>query len=138
MNTLLDVYDEIDANNIMVFDYKIGNRKSSITQADNWTAISINSHLLETETEEKSVLMHELGHYHTNAYYNFDSRFELKCRKEYRACRWMVMHYLPFDELIEAVQAGYKEVHELAEYFDVTEEFVVAAYHIYKLQGNIN
>ena len=137
MNTLLEIYDEIDANNIMVFDYKIGNRKSSITQADDWTAISINSHLLETETEEKSVLMHELGHYHTNAYYNFDCKFELKCRKEYRACRWMVMHYLPFEELMNAIEKGYSETHELANFFNVTEKFIVTAIDIYKRQGKL-
>ena len=81
--------------------------------------------------------MHEMGHYHTNAYYNFESKFELKCRKEYRAQRWAVMHYLPLEELLDATHKGNTETYELAEYFDVTEEFIIAALDIYHRQGKI-
>lgn len=137
MKTLLEIYDEIDANDIMVFEHKIGNRKSTITQADAWTAITMNHRLIETESDEKSALMHETGHYHTNAYYNFDSKFELKCRKEYRAQRWAVMHYLPLDELLDAVDEGYTEIYELAEHFEVTEEFILTAIEIYQRQGKL-
>ena len=45
---------------------------------------------------------------------------------------------IPAEALTKAVRAGYKEVYELAEYFDVTEDFVREAYRIHKLKGNIN
>lgn len=137
MKTLLDIYDEVDANDIIVYEHKIGDRKSAIVKTDDWTAITVNRKLVQTECDEKSLMMHEMGHYHTNAYYNFESKFELKCRKEYRAQRWAVMHYLPLEELLDATHKGNTETYELAEYFDVTEEFIIAALDIYHRQGKI-
>ena len=137
MKNLIEIYDEAKQENIKVLEHKIGDRKSIIAHTPNWTAIALNKRLIESEAEEKTVLFHEMGHHYTKAYYNFESKFELKCRKEYRAHRWAVMNYLPLDELLNAVNKGYTEPYQLAEYFDVTEEFIHTAYEIYKRQGKI-
>lgn len=42
---------------------------------------------------------------------------------------------MPSDELLQAVQNGCVEVWELAEYFDVTEDFVRRACEIYRAMG---
>ena len=47
------------------------------------------------------------------------------------------MRYLPLEELQEAVNKGYTEIYELAEYFDVTEDFILTAIEIYKRQGKL-
>ncbi len=137
MKNLIDVYNETDENGIMVFERKVGDRKSVIAHTKEWTAISLNRQLIENSADEKTVLIHEISHYHTHSYYNFDSKFEMKCRKEYRAHRWAVMNYLPLDELLDAVNKGYTEPYQLAEYFDVTEDFIHTAYEIYQRQGKI-
>ena len=42
MKTLLDIYDEVDANDIIVYEHKIGDRKSAIIKTEDWTAITVN------------------------------------------------------------------------------------------------
>lgn len=137
MKNLPEIYEEADENDVMILEHKIGARKSIITHTQDTTAIAINSKLIETAAEEKTIIMHEMGHHYTGAYYTEHSKFELKCRKEYRAHRCSIMRYLPLEELQEAVNKGYTEIYELAEYFDVTEDFILTAIDIYKRQGKL-
>lgn len=137
MKTLLDIYADIEDNHIEIDDYNIGDRKAAIFHTKDFTSIVKNPTLIESATEEKSILMHELGHYHTGSYYKYDTGFAAKQRKEYRANRWAVMNYIPIDELKTAFHKGYTQAYELAEYFDVTEEFIINACDVYRRQGEI-
>lgn len=79
---------------------------------------------LRTTAEEKSATLHEAGHYATLTTHALDSPFDLVAKHEYKADKWAVERAFSAEELDEAVAAGCTELWELAEHFNVTEEFM--------------
>ena len=75
----------------------------------------------------RGVCYHELGHAATGALHKVDSPYELVERSEYRANRWAAQHYLTVQDFREAFDAGYTELWQLAEYFDLPEQDIQAA-----------
>ena len=80
----------------------------------------------------RGVCCHELGHAATGALHKVGSPYELVERSEYRANRWAAQHYLPAEDFRAAFAAGYTEPWQLAEYFDMPEEDVLAALTYWK------
>lgn len=74
------------------------------------------------------ICVHELGHAATGALHKVSSLFETVERSEYRAQRWAAEHYLTEADFRDAFAAGYTELWELAEYFDLPEEDIKTAY----------
>ena len=75
----------------------------------------------------RGVCYHELGHVATGALHKVDSPLELTERSEYRANRWAAETYLTIDAFQEAFAAGYTELWQLVEYFDLPEGDIQAA-----------
>ena len=75
----------------------------------------------------RGICCHELGHIATGALHKVDSPYELVERSEYRAARWVTEHYLTEEAFRDAFRAGYKELWQLAEYFDLPERVVADA-----------
>lgn len=75
----------------------------------------------------RGICCHELGHLATGALHKVDSPYELWERSEYRANRWAAEHYLSADAFKEAFTAGYTELWQLAEYFDMPERDIEKA-----------
>ena len=69
----------------------------------------------------KGICYHELGHAGTGALHKVSSPYETVERSEYRANRWAAEHFLPPEDFREAFAAGYTELWQLAEYFDLPE-----------------
>lgn len=69
----------------------------------------------------RGVCYHELGHVATGALHKVDSPYELVERSEYRANRWAAENYLSKEAFQEAFQAGFTELWQLEEYFDLPE-----------------
>lgn len=72
----------------------------------------------------RGVCCHELGHAATGSLHKVSSPFDLVERSEYRANRWAAEHCLTEADFREAFAAGYTELWELAEYFDLPEQDV--------------
>jgi hypothetical protein len=72
----------------------------------------------------RGVCCHELAHIATGALHKVSSPYELVERSEYRANRWCAQHYLTIDDFREAFHAGYTELWQLAEFFDLPEQDV--------------
>ena len=72
----------------------------------------------------KGTCYHEVGHAATGALHKVDSPFETVERSEYRANRWATEHFLTADDFRCAFAAGYTELWQLAEYFDLPEQDV--------------
>lgn len=85
---------------------------------------------LESVSEEKVKLAHELGHCETGAFYNRYSPFDLREKHERTANRWAVKKLVPKSELVTLLKKGY-ERWELAEHFEVTEDFINLAIRMY-------
>ena len=70
----------------------------------------------------RGVCCHEMGHVATGALHKVDSPYELAERSEYRANRYMAQAFLTEAAFRDAFQAGYTELWQLAEYFDLPEQ----------------
>ena len=75
----------------------------------------------------RGVCYHELGHVATGALHKVDSPFELAERSEYRAIRWAAENYLTAEAFQEAFDAGFTQLWQLEEYFDLPEADIRAA-----------
>lgn len=87
--------------------------------------IVINENIL-TDTEKCCVLAEELGHYCTTSG-NILSCICDTYNQESRARNWAYEKLVPLTSLIEGHQNGCKNRYELAEYLNVTEEFLDSA-----------
>lgn len=72
----------------------------------------------------RGVCLHELGHAATGALHKVSSPYELVERNEYRAAKWTAERFLTVADFREAFSAGYTELWQLAEYFDLPEQDV--------------
>jgi Zn-dependent peptidase ImmA (M78 family) len=81
--------------------------------------------------EEKTRLAHEVGHCETGTYYVRHMPKICRRRNENRANRWAYENVLPFCEIQAALDEGNHDIWELAEYFDVTDEFMAGALRYY-------
>ncbi len=99
--------------------------------------IVINPNLVRTVRQNRECMAHELGHHLKNAFYRIDSTLETRARQEERATRWAVQELVPKAELQVAIKKGYTEIWQLAEYFDVSYEFMTDAIRVHKLKKNI-
>ncbi len=86
---------------------------------------------IETTAEERVHLAHELGHCETGSFYCAYSPLNVRGRQECRADRWAAAKLVPPLELKKALSMGITRLWELAEYFDVTEEFIEKVMRIY-------
>ncbi|HHY42537.1 MAG TPA: ImmA/IrrE family metallo-endopeptidase [Thermoanaerobacterales bacterium] len=93
--------------------------------------IVLNSNL-ETEKEKRCILCEELGH-HFTSYGNILDQTKIENRKQERRARaWAYEKLISPDTIIKAYEHGVQNRFELAEFLNVTEEFVQDAISYYK------
>lgn len=98
--------------------------------------IAINKNL-STQTEKKCILAEELGHYHTT-YGDIRDQTKIEnVKQEIIARRWGYEKLVGMVDIINAYRYGVRNRHELAEYLDVTEEFLCEAIEYYKCKYGI-
>lgn len=85
---------------------------------------------------ERVHFTHELGHNARGAFYTRSDPLCIRHRCENKADKWAIKKLVPEDELKKAVTRGYTEPWQLAEYFDVTNDFMVKAMWYYQ-HGNM-
>ncbi|WP_410769617.1 ImmA/IrrE family metallo-endopeptidase [Fontibacillus sp. BL9] len=87
---------------------------------------------LETDRERKCILVEELGHhYKTVGDITDQSKLENQ-QQELRARQWGYERLVPLSALVQAFHARVKGRYEIAEYLDVTEEFLQASIDRYR------
>lgn len=130
---LLELYQLADAEHIPVYSFDLPQTQSlSLMNNDGSCAVAIDPFGLNSTKDEKIRLAHELGHCVTGSFYNRYSDFDIKAKSEYRADKWAIKKRIPKDELQAAFEQGYTEPWDLAEYFNVTEEFIIKAVNYYR------
>lgn len=98
--------------------------------------IAINKNL-STQTEKKCVLAEELGHYHTTYGDILDQTKIENIKQEIIARRWGYEKLVGIVDIINAHRNGIRNRYELAEFLDVTEEFLNDAIEYYKCKYGI-
>ncbi len=130
---LLELYQLADAEHIPVYSFDLPQTHSlSLMNNDGSCAVAIDPFGLNSTKDEKIRLAHELGHCVTGSFYNRYSDFDIKAKSEYKADKWAIKKLIPKDELQAAFEQGYTEPWDLAEYFNVTEEFIIKAVNYYR------
>ncbi len=98
--------------------------------------IVINSNL-PTTAEKTCVLAEELGHYYTSCGNIIDTTDTSNRKQEVKARRWAVKRLVTLKRIIQAFEAGCRNMYELAEYIGVTEDFLRSAFATYNaMYGN--
>lgn len=93
--------------------------------------IAIDPLEIQTAGEWNTHFAHELGHCATGSFYNIHAPLDVRGKHEYDADKWAVSQLIPRADLQSALRDGYKEPWQLAEFFDVTEEFIKKAFYFY-------
>lgn len=125
------LYDVAGKENIPVIDFRMKN-KAIICKTNKRICIGLNYEKINSVTEEKELLAEELGHYYCNAFYNSNSDFSTISKKEYRANKWKCTVLVSVNDFIDAFKKGLKNVYEIAEYLNLSEDTVIFAYNYYK------
>lgn len=86
--------------------------------------IAVDTNMLESTPKIKQALAHEIGHCATGSFYNVHSKLEDINQREHRADVWAYKTLVPKDELYKAVRQGYTQMWELAEYFNLPQEYM--------------
>ena len=122
MFELKHFYDYCKKNRVDVIPY-FGMPQPGATLRDgSYYAVFLDFSKILTTRLLRGVCCHELGHIATGALHKVDSPYELVERSEYRANRYMAQAFLTEDAFRDAFQAGYTELWQLAEYFDLPEQ----------------
>lgn len=139
MDRLNKLYNLAEKQNYDIIDCDLTtiNQKGMVFKIKDKTSILIDYDKINTVAEEKVIAAHEIAHAETNTFYNFNStdRYINKC--EYQATKWAVKNLIPFSEYLEALKNGIVEKWQLAEHFNVTEDFILKTHYIYQCQGLI-
>ena len=119
-----------------IFVYTFDTKQPSIAiECEGIRAVSLRQGL--TTREERSYLSHELGHHIKGALYNKETPIYTRGQCEHKANKWATHKLIPLRSLFAAFRKGYVEAWQLAEYFDVTEDFILKTIEIYKQEGKL-
>lgn len=136
MEDIVELYQEMDNHNIIFEVFPMRQTKSiSLMDKHGDCYIGMDFQKIQSLSDEKITLAHEIGHCVTGSFYNRYSKLNDIEQKEHRADAWAVKKIIPFEELEEAFQNGIVEIWELAEHFDVPEEFVLKTLQVYEEMG---
>ncbi len=135
MEKLDRLYTLAAKNNIPIDEECPDNIMSMSVRLSNGDKIIALSNSRQAEHTRLEQMAHELGHCMTDSFYRGYSPFELRAKHESKANKWAIEYLIPFSDLCDAVAKGYRELWELADYFNVSCQFVEKAIQIYERNG---
>ena len=130
MRKLTDIYKWFEDRGILLFDRQLpfsNEQSKAVTirlRGDGVTGVFLDLGRIETAAEEAVTLLHEVGHCATGPTHAIVSPFDLIAKHEYKADKWAVQDAVSKEELETARKAGYREIYELADFFNLTEDFM--------------
>ncbi|QEA00848.1 ImmA/IrrE family metallo-endopeptidase [Lysinibacillus fusiformis] len=127
----MHLYDDLlmECDNLDIEVYEKDRMKNKGLYGDN--VIWINK-LLPSIIEKCCVLAEEIGHHHTTAGDIFDQSSIENRKQELRARAWAYERLIPFSKIVQAHNLHITNRYELADFLNVTEEFLDAALDWYK------
>lgn len=131
MVSLAQIYDALDAQKAGVYVYGIGFAPAATLEVNGKFAVFFDPARVQTTAALKACLAHECGHCATGATHVTASPWDIIAKHEYKANRWAIEAFLPYDALCRAMAGGCREAWQLAEYFDLPQEFIERALNHY-------
>ena len=133
----LDLYALAEQKNIEIVPFPMKENGSVSFVTDGGKCyIGMDKGIEDSSSQERVHLAHELGHCITGSFYNRYSDFDCRQRHENQADKWAIRQLITEDALDQAVADGHTEIWDLAELFDVTEQFMKKAICLY-VHGNV-
>lgn len=133
--TIEELYEEAVNDDILVINHNL-KCCAAMSVCDGEDCIIVVDEKQAADTADRKVkTAHELGHCKTMSFYTQYTPFAERGQFERRADKWAVQRLMPSEEFLKAIKNGCVEFWELAEYFDVTEDFVRRACEIYRAMG---
>lgn len=129
MNTYEELQDAACKDGIDVMDYSFKSNQIKGLYCDSTIAISKN---LETQAEKSCILAEELGHHYTSSGNILNQSNIMNRKQEYRARLYGYNLKIGLTGLIRAYEAGCRNLYEMSEYLDATEEYLKEAIDCYK------
>ena len=134
---LRQLYDLAEQENIPVLTFPLPETGSMSVMSDGGQCcVGMDPSLRDGGVEERVHLSHELGHCLTGSFYNIYAAADSRQRHENRANKWAIRALIPVEELDDAIALGCTEVWELADRFQVTEDFIRKTVCLY-VHGNV-
>lgn len=118
--TYENVINQAEHLGLFIYEKKMPYKLKGL-YADN--VICINKSL-PTTTDKKCVAVEEIGHHETSSGDILDQAVLSNRKQEQRAKAWGYEYLIPLNRIVEAGQAGVEGKHDVAEYLNVTEEFL--------------
>ena len=128
-NSLTALYQDLERAGITVSELPLSG--CSCLSLERGRLVGIDRTRLPTEAQQRTALIHEEGHFDSGAFYSPFSPYQLRAQAEDRANRSAFRKRVPLDELRRQLARGLS-VWELADYFNVTDEFIWQCYLFYK------
>lgn len=119
---------EIEKEGVEIIEMKFKGTSKGL-YSDNVIALDSK---IETDSEKRCVLVEEMGHHYTSHGDILDISDIRNLKQEKRARNWGYEKLVGIMDLINAYKKGIKNRHDLAEYLNVTEEFLGLALQHYK------
>ena len=129
MNTFECLEDEACKNGIDIVRRRFNSPRIKGLCCDGMVAISED---VETSVECSCILAEELGHHYTTVGNILDLSKPQNRKQERQARLWAYNRLIGLRGLISAYEHGYNKRHEIAEYLEVTEEFLEDAIQCYR------
>lgn len=124
MDPLQSFYDYCENNDVDVMLFDRLPADACTVRDHGKCCVVLNSNKLDTFRKLRTAVIHEEGHLRTGTLHAVDSPYETVARCEYRADAEAFRRYLPPEKILSAMQNGYREPWELADYFDLDEAFI--------------
>lgn len=116
-------------DNVKIYDYYLGDENLKGFYIDGNVAINTS---VNTSIEKACVLAEELGHHYTTVGNILDLSDAQNRKQERQARIWAYNKQIGLRGLIMAYEKGCKSRYEIADYLEVTEEFLEEAINCYR------
>lgn len=140
MERLDEIYSDMERNGVRVWCgyYNLSGKCDSVVvrHGDDY-GVFLDVGKVKTEKQELEAVSHEFAHIKTGTTYPLDAPWDVRARCENRADKEQIRILIGEDELFEAIQDGRTELWELADYFNVSEDFMRKAINYYEC-GDLN
>lgn len=132
----IELYKTMEDENINYINHPLGFTPGMIAHYKDITAIVVDDTQVKTRKSENTVLIQELGHYMSGAYYKSNFPFEIVEKMEHKADKKAWEHFFPYEEIKKLMKKGLTTVTQLAEYFDVEAPYMARCVNYYYNQYN--
>lgn len=135
MNAFEHLEDVACKDGIDVTDRKFGSERIKGLYCDG--NIVLNTNALKTTTEKTCVLAEELGHHYTTIGNILDQQKVVNAKQELHARTWAYNECVGLIGIVKSFEAGCKSLYEMADYLEVTEDFLKDALESYRRKYGI-